>query len=79
MIKNKDKFVHSMARLIFFAEMTSEDTNAEILEKIIAGFDDSIEGELAEAIQEKTFDMIRRYKAFEKMLHILAGDSNVDS
>ncbi|MDY4064661.1 MAG: hypothetical protein SOY59_03290 [Ligilactobacillus agilis] len=78
-IKNKDKFVHSIARLLFFAKMPSDDKNDEVLEIILAGLDSSIDGELSEAIQEEMLDMIRRYKAFEKALHSLAGDSNVDS
>ncbi|MCL8203795.1 hypothetical protein M5361_00875 [Ligilactobacillus agilis] len=78
-IKNKDKFVHSIARLLFFAKMTSDSKNEKMLEIILAGLDSSIDGELSEAIQEEMLDMIRRYKAFEKALHSLAGDSNVDS
>lgn len=85
-IKNKDKFVHSIARLLFFAKMTSDSKNEKMLEEIIAGFEDSIDSELDEAILETMHDMVRRYeafekryKAFEKMLHIFAGDSNVDS
>lgn len=78
-IKNKDKFVHSIARLLFFAKMTSDSKNEKMLEIILAGLDSSIDSELSEAIQEEMLDMIRRYKAFEKALHSLAGDSNVDS
>ncbi|GET06792.1 hypothetical protein SY212_18220 [Ligilactobacillus agilis] len=78
-IKNKDEFIHSIARLLFFAKMPSDDKNDEMLEIILAGLDSSIDGELSEAIQEEMINMVRRYERFEKMLHIFAGDSNVDS
>ena len=50
-----------------------------MLEIIITGLDNSLDNELSQALQEEMVDMIRRYKLFEKMLHIFAGDSNVDS
>lgn len=78
-IKNEDEFIHSIARLLFFAKSHSDSGSDKMLEIITTGLDNSLDNELSQALQEEMLDMIRRYELFEKMLHIFAGDSNVDS